>query len=977
VNETTTSLNWKDMATYVLFWSWNLIFLAFMVLGFAPRMLPDLFSSVSSGLIPLSYLIYAMVLSAIPLATMLLGLTVLRRQPRRLFALGYVVEGPLMLVLAIRFFIIRQATLAVILVLLVACLGMAAFLWNILDPGNERRKGLAGYLHLIGLTLMLLTSLYAAIWIAFYAVPILAAVLDWFGRIVSDLPGFVSGLVNTVREMMRQGLGWIPFMVLGFMLGLYTMTLFVLTPVAVPVLSLRAWRDSLRSLAERQGWLAPLASVALTVAVAGLLFFAFNRQPQAQAFALLEKPPDTPQKAQSLLAKQKSIRAGLLNAYLAPFRYVSAVGEVRHVSTMYAGAFNMPKSKAMQVEHLYEEVAMPLLYQPVEEANTAGGQDNLAFQTDPQQAAQLYQQFFDTPIVEGERPAIVQAVRSTWESQQAEAAWQAVDDREVHLMRQEVNIQEHGDWADVELYEVYENKTTTRQEVIYYFNLPESAVLTGVWLGNSADRDQRFAFQVAPRGAAQAVYRNETRVQQDPALLEQIGPRQYRLRVFPVPPLRITWDESQTRRLIQDAPPLHMWLTYQTMADGNSWPMPHLAVKRNVYWDAHTVRMVNGKAVNQVSDQWLPAAWLPASLPASQEIQAAAHRVDFPGGQSVVAVPADQVQLPGLPAGLRLALVLDRSRSMAEHADQVAQALSSLKANLDPSSAVDVYLTSSPYRGEAPQISRLEEVDPQNILYFGGQDPAELLAQFEALRSGRSYAAILVLTDSGGYELGPSTAEISVPDAPVWMVHMSSAIPLGYDDQTLEAVQASGGGVVGDLDEALRRLALSLAESKTAGASTGGLRDVVDGYVWTVLPGQAAATEFADVPAQAPTDGFSALAARRYILAETHRQSGTISQLDTLDQLQALAKEYSIVTPYSSMIVLVTTRQQLLLDQLSQASDRYQREYEDIKNTVPSTPTPLTGVPEPQEWLLMILAGGMLVWYAARRGLIRLPVHSD
>jgi putative PEP-CTERM system integral membrane protein len=972
VSERTTSLNWKEMAAYGLFWSWNLIFLAFMVLGFAPRMLPDLFSSVSTGLIPLSYLVYALILSAIPLATMLLGLTVLRRQPRRLFALGYVVEGPLMLLLAIRFFIIRQATLAVILVLLVACLGMAAFLWNVLDPAIERRKGLAGYLHLIGLTLMLLTSLYAAVWIAFYAVPILASVLDWIGRTLGDLPGFMRGLVNTFRDLTRQGLGWIPFMVLGFILTLYTMTLFILTPIAVPVLSLRAWRGSLRALVEQQGWLAPLASVALTVAVTGLLFFAFNRQPQAQAFALLEKPPDTPQKAQSLLAKQNTIRAGLLNAYLAPFRYVSAVGEVRHVSDMYAYTFNISKSKAMQVERLYEDVAIPLLYKPVEVATTQSSQDNLAFQTDPRQAAQLYQQFFDTPIVEGERATIVQAVRSTWESQQAEAAWQAVDDREVHLMRQEVNIQEHGDWADVELYEVYENKTVTQQEVIYYFNLPESAVLTGVWLGNSPDRNQRFAFQVAPRGAAQAVYRNETRIQKDPALLEQIGPRQYRLRAFPVPPLRVTWDENLTRQLIQDAPPLYMWITYQTLADGNSWPMPHLAVKRNVYWDTTTVHMVNGKAVNQVDDQWLPAA-----IPASQAIQPQAHRMDFPGGQSVVAVPADQVQLPSLPAGLRLAVVLDRSRSMANHADQVALAFSRLKASLDPTSKVDVYLTSSPFRGEAPQISPLEAVDSQKILYFGGQDPAELLAQFEALRGGRRYDAILVLTDSGGYELGPSAAVISVPDAPVWMVHMGSAIPLGYDDQTLEAVQASGGGVVGSLDQALSRLAMSMADSKTAGTSTNGLRDVVDGYVWTVLPSEDATSEFADVPAQDASDGFAALAARRYILAEMQRQSAAISQLDTLDQLQALAQEYSIVTPYSSMIVLVNARQQFLLDQLSQGSDRYQREYEDIKNTVPSTPTPLTGVPEPQEWLLMGLAGALLVWYAAKRGLIRLPVHSS
>lgn len=975
MNDSSTVLSWKEKAAYGLFWSWNLIFLAFMVLGFAPRMLPVLFASVRSGLIPLSYMVYALVLTAIPVATMVLGLTVLSRQPRRLFALGYVVEGPLMLLLAIRFFIIRQATLAVILVMVVACLGMAAFLWNVLDPRVEHRRGLASYLHLVGLTLMALTSLYAALWIAFYAVPLIAYAIEWCGQVLADLYGFVRGFSTSIQEMVRQGLTWFSFFLVGFPLLIYTATLFVLTPIVVPILSLRAWRSKLQALVESQGWLAPIASVSLTVVVTGLLFITFNRQPQAQAFALLEEPPDTVQKAQSLLAKQNTIRAGLLNAYLAPFRYVSAVGEVRHISSMYADAFHMSQPQALQVERFYDSVALPLLYEPMQKPPKSSSLDNQAFQKDPQAAAQLYQQFFDTPIVEGERPSIVQAVRSSWQAQQVESAWQAVDDREVHLLRQEITIQEHGDWADVELYEVYLNQTASQQEVIYYFNLPESAVLTGVWLGNSADRDQRFAFQVAPRGAAQAVYRNETRIQQDPALLEQIGPRQYRLRVFPVPPLRITWDESQSREVIQEAQPLHMWLTYKAMAEGKSWPMPHLAVKRNVYWDGDTLRLISGKPAKQAGDPWSPDAWLPEAIPADEAVLPAAHQVDFPDGQSVIAVPADSVQPAGLPDGLHMALVLDRSRSMADHADQVAQALSSLKASIDSTSQVDVYLTSSPYRGEAPQVSSLDQVDPQNILYFGGQDPAELLAQFEELRGERSYDAILVLTDGGGYELGPSTAKISPPEAPVWMVHMSSDIPLGYDDQTLEAIQASGGGVAGSLDQALSRLGVSLANKSADGASNGTLRDKLDGYVWIVLPTDLAGSEYPDIASQASSDGFTAIAARRYILAEMQKQRGTIKELETLDKLQALAKQNSIVTPYSSMIVLVNARQQQLLDRLSQASDRYTREYEDIKNTVPSTPTPLNGVPEPQEWLLMGLAGAILLWYAAKRGLIRLPVH--
>ena len=102
-----TRLEWVQFS---LFWSWNLVFVAFMLLGFAPVLLPETFIAVRSGAIPVAYLIYALVLALIPVACLVLGLTVLRRAPARLFALGYVIEGPLMLILAVRFFAIRQAT---------------------------------------------------------------------------------------------------------------------------------------------------------------------------------------------------------------------------------------------------------------------------------------------------------------------------------------------------------------------------------------------------------------------------------------------------------------------------------------------------------------------------------------------------------------------------------------------------------------------------------------------------------------------------------------------------------------------------------------------------------------------------------------------------------------------------------------------------------------------------------------------------
>ncbi|MBU0705439.1 MAG: TIGR02921 family PEP-CTERM protein, partial [Chloroflexi bacterium] len=666
---------------YGLFWSWNIIFLAFMLLGFGPQVLPEVITAVRTGMIPAPFLAYAGILTAIPVVAVILGLTLLRRSPDRLLALGYGVEGPLMLVLAVRLFVVRDATWAVTLLLSVAGLGMAALLWQLLDRNIDARRSPLALLRLIGLTLLLLTGLYASVWIAFYAVPLAAQ--GW--EIVSQL------LRDMWRSLADIELRWLPLMLLGAILALYTGTLFVVMPVAVPLLYVRAWWRGARAFAAGRGRVRAIALVAATLAACAVLFVQVNQQPQQRAFALLENPPSTPEEAQALLDRQEEIRAGLLNAYLAPFRYFSAAGEVYHVSAMYQWAFDMTVAQSYRVQRIYEIVARPLLYTPVEEPKTVGSQwDNRVFQKEPVQAARLYKEFFDQPIIEGERETIVRAVRSTWSFDQAEAAWQAVDDREILLAHQEISVAENGDWAEVELYEVYQNQTSQRQEVVYYFSLPESAVVTGLWLGNSPDRAERFVYRVAPRGAAQEVYRNEVRYNRDPALIEQIGPRQYRLRVFPVEPQSWRWDEAG-RSTVEEGPPLYMWLTYRVLAAGDSWPLPRLAEKRNVYWDDSSMRLVNGAPMAAGAEDWLPA-----SVDATSPVRAAGHRVQFPSGETVVVHPAPGGGLTEFAGGLRLAVVLDRSRSMAERADEVKAALARLAelAGL----ATDLYLTASEYR---------------------------------------------------------------------------------------------------------------------------------------------------------------------------------------------------------------------------------------------------------------------------------------
>jgi putative PEP-CTERM system integral membrane protein len=953
------SISKGNWFAYGIFWSWNIIFIAFMTLGFAPRILPEMILAVGLGAIPINFLFYALILTLVPVFAVILGLTALRRHPWRLFALGYVIEGPLMMMLAIRFFLIRESTSSTTSLMVLAGLGMAAFLWYLLDPEIERRGTFTSWLRLAGLTLMLLASLYAAVWIAFYALPLAVEAIRGLLNLLANLPDFLQNLSLDFVDLIGSRLIWIPFTLLGIVLGLYTATIVVLMPVVVPYLCLRAWWRTIIAFSNKRSWLQPAIVVIFTLFLCGLMIFQANYQPQHEAFSLLETPPSNIEEAESLLQQEESIRRGLLNAYLAPFRYLSAMGEVYHVRWLYEDTFDMTTRQAAVVQNLYENVTRPFLYSPVHPPNRSLIQDNLAFQQEPEEAAELYQQFFDEPILDGEQAAIVDAVRSTWSFNQAEAAWLAVDDREVYLSSQQIQILEMGDWAVVEIHEVYQNQTTENQEVVYYLNLPESAVFTGLWLGESPDVDQRSAFQVAPRGAAQAVYRNEVRRQVDPALLEQIGPRQYRLRVYPVPPVETTWDETRAHTMVKDAPSMHLWISYKTLAGESVWPLPELAYKHNVYWDENTERVVNSEPL-KLDDE----LWLPHSIPIDEPITRKNHRIDLPNGESVIAIPEDLIAVPDLPDSMRLAVILDRSRSMAIRADQVSASLAELEATLKPGTLVDVYLTSSPYRGEAPVRVSLEAVESDQVIFFGGQNAGDLLAQFEQLRGKRTYDAILVFTDESGYELGESELAFPIPDAPVWMVHQGGDLPLGYDDRTLEAIQASGGGVVGDLENAVTRIAVSLSVDEDGLIPGARNLDLLDGYVWGVLPTSAVEAATTISPSE---EGFAALAARRYILAETQRQLSSLGQLNTLDQLHELAVESGIVTPYSSMIVLVEASQQRLLADLSSFEDRYEREVEALGKTTPSTTTPLVGVPEPHEWLLLGIATIMLVWFIYRR----------
>ncbi len=898
---------------HAIFWVWNLSFITIVYTGILPIIGPELIRATFAGEIPSEFLFTFVCLLGVPSVCTLLGFRFIH-QPLKLVRLFYGVEAPLFLLCLLRLFVIRELTPASGQIVGTILLCIAAFALELLmgyagaQPNLPplRRQVLSG-LQLIGHSLMLLVGLYAGVLLLFYALPAGWALskaflsLDWL-RSLWDLLRFNPWTL----------FGW---GLLFFILFACSATLFVAMPLVLAALYIRSGGQILRAVAAQFG---PVRTLALSVGVVALwaaAFLALQQQPQIQALALLAQPATTESSRQALLARSQQIRSGLLNAYLSSYRYLSSREDNNHIRELYRGTVGLPEPTAQRLQTVYNQLMSPFLYQGSRE--------------DRPRAAQLYAQFFDTSIQKAERAAVNHALRSTFNRDEVKAGLLNANQEKVWLAQQALTVQEHGDWAELELHEVYENQTPEVQEVFYSFSLPESAVITGLWLGESEDLAKRFAFVVSPRGAAQQVYNDQVVPERpvDPALLEQVGPRHYRLRAFPV--------FQKPRRM-------HLWLTYTVLRQADGWPLPALGEPRNVFWNLLTDRRRNGK---RVAPQ---AGWLEASVPASGPLKPSPHQVNAPGGYRITAQPLAERDY-SLPQGKRFALVLDSSRSMADQAQALNQTLRGLREPSLARNDFDVYVTTA--AGAKPRrIDQLPDFDPAKLTFYGTIPLQDMLGQFAQLRGPTAYDAILLVTDAGSYELSQDGAQLPSLPAPLWLVHLG-ALPPAYDDAMSQAIQGSGGGVSTDVQEVLRRVTTQAALGPS-------VTSVVDGYAWTVTQ----SAEGADRP-----DRFFPLAARQLILSLSQQiQPGQLAQLDAIHRL---AKTSGIVTPYSSMIVLVNEQQREALRRAESAKDRFEREVETGQEQLGEPPNlfNVSGVPEPHEWLLLGVASVALVVIARRQ----------
>ena len=823
----------------------------------------------------------------------------------------YGIEAPLIWLCFLRLFWLRELTPATGFMIVTAVVCVISFIYELVSPQSASSPKLVWF-QMATHSLMLLIGLYVGILCLFYALPAI-----WVTAM---------GLQSIIIIML--------FPIYIGLVALMTM------PFGLAIVYIQAWRTKMQRFTATHGsnraWL-----TTSTVLIGWVLLFSIlQTQPQIEAFALLNRPTNEANR-QELLQKSDKIRAGLLNAYLWRYRYPSNTENSNLIGDMYRNIFHTSLSSFSGLQQAYNFVTAPFLY--------IGGE------SDSGQAAYAYAKFFDVPILRAEKRAIQTAMQATSNRNEAKAGLLTVNQKKVLLLKQEASVKEKGDWADIEIHEVYTNRTFERQEIFYYFSLPESAVFTGLWLGGTDNRADSFPFSVSPRGAAQTVYKNEVINRVDPALLEQVGPRNYRLRVFPIEPKRLVsnrmqlWSQKSPEQMPQA---MHLWMTYKVMQQPSGWALPQLSERRNIFWDRQTERIYNGKSIQ---DSMTDNQWFPATLPAQHDFSPKVHQVVLSSGSNskeIIATPFPSQALKSLQ-GKKFAVIVDSSYSMKSHLKELSGSLKWLQAEVAKDNDIDIYLATS--EGETPKrVDNLSDFNLDRITFFGLLRPQEILQQFAQLSKDKLYEAAIVLTDEGSYEITDETKSTQSISAPLWMVHLGN-FPVAYDDSTLAAIQERNGGAVESIQDAIARIT-AIANQPASTVS------VTDGYVWSEM--KATQSQISEADRE-----FQPFAARQLVLSLSRKLDKRLDKnsLPQLDAIHAIAKQSQIVTPYSSMIVLVNERQKQSLKDAEQNSDRFKRTVEDNQLPQPSNNSFVSGVPEPAEWLLIAIAIASLLGIAIVR----------
>lgn len=901
----------KNWIKYTIFWSWNLVFLLTLItVQIEEPFLLSVIGDIWEGIIPPSLVISSCIILLLPVISIIIGLKTLQNNPTKLINYFYGVQVPILLLCILRMTAFRELTLGTGVIIYSVIIAIGYYFFSIIKP-SEKTNTVKMLMH----TLLAMVGIYVSLLLLFIAIPLISF--------------SIMGLIKMLKYIIENPLHLLQFTFIGFMFSIFfilSFTLFLIAPFAMIYYYIKSFFETYRAykIENRKGYLfiSGFAIVFLTT-----IYFTSNNQPQQLAFKLADKTSYQQSDKMAIIKEQNKVKAGFTNAYLAPYRYVDTWQGMKFIGHMYKEAFKL-ESNSETMQNLFNGFMYPFLYQDIKEANY-----------DMQRAEQLYETIFDTPIQKAESNAVKNALSATYDRDLAKAGVLNIDETKVLITNQDIEINETANAAEVTLHERYLNQTFDRLEIFYYFKLPDNAAITGLWLSNDDSINKKFEYRVSPRGAAQKIYNQEVERRVDPSLLEQVGPHQYRLRAFPILPKRKEY-KLRNKHTIIDGEPFHLWLKYVVLKTAdNKIPSLKLLEKRNVYWSSKTERKQTTNLTWSRND-WLPA--ITGDKPFNALPQGTSIAID-----SNISLTINNKPKP-ISKPLKLALLLDESYSMSKYKSQLTDNLNYLKSL---SSSINFQIFAN---DDNNKIHQINESELAQITNFGIQHPAQLLTTFSQTNNLSNYDAIIVLTDEGSNELDTLKLPMLKSPKPIIICHINGNEAPVYSDNLFESILASNGTAVTNLEQAIHFLS----------KNTDNQMITENDHSWQL--DNESKVKITDNKLITP------IAAQKYIQLLMQQASGkALSENKNLDLIHKIAVKNSIVTPYSSMIVLVDEEQWKRLKEAEQSDDRFNRTNENGKDQL-TKPfgfglMEATGTPEPHEWVLIILAGMVLVYTVYQR----------
>ncbi|QQS39479.1 hypothetical protein IPM62_02610 [Candidatus Woesebacteria bacterium] len=468
------------------------------------------------------------------------------------------------------------------------------------------------------------------------------------------------------------------------------------------------------------------------------------------------------------------------------------------------------------------------------------------------------------------------------------------DDKETTLAIQNVDLIKRnidtvtsydGLLATITIEDEFKNTTSRNEEVSYHFSLPPGSVITNLQLGP----DLEFKGLVAPQGAATRTFNAQIQTQRDPALLEQIGPNSYRLRVFPIPGKNDTVTLKGKNQRVA--------FTYVTAVEKNGFALPSYKENINIKDTGVIYSLkVNGIYSNLSQDNVTKGGYIPSPEKCNYTLNSQTDHLTkitnygFQNPCNLIANAKD----------LKIAIFFNTTiaNKQYKYEEKLSRFFKDNEGFLSANS-VEFFK----YNDVISKPQTLTKLNSDqildNITYFGSTSIVDLSASIK-----RSYDLIFVFDN---------------------ISKMTKSL---YDNVSL--INDTGFLQVSDnlLPTLLKSNTYSYTSFEQALVYALAHNSSFDSIVAPNIHGEFSKV-YVDLPILIETqasDPLSYVFAKAIIDEKIRDRSTLIQDTAFLDELDLIATNANIVTPYSSLIALVNDQQISQLERESMRADRYREQ---------------------------------------------------